>query len=115
MNNHAMLLLGLLSCWCTVSLGQFHTNIALSDSERWVRFDGIGGLSGGGATSNFIESYDSSPREAIMDWLFKPNFGASLDILKVEIGADDQTTDGTESSHSELPSDVSRRLRHRLD
>ena len=31
--------------------------------------------------------------------LFKPNFGASLQILKVEIGGDSQSTDGTESSH----------------
>ncbi|KAJ8792121.1 hypothetical protein J1605_019972 [Eschrichtius robustus] len=29
----------------------------------------------------------------------KPNFGASLHILKVEIGGDGQTTDGTEPSH----------------
>ena len=29
----------------------------------------------------------------------QPNFGASLPILKVEIGGDSQSTDGTESSH----------------
>ena len=31
--------------------------------------------------------------------LFKPNFAASLHILKVEIGGDGQATEGTESSH----------------
>jgi hypothetical protein len=25
-----------------------------------------------------------------MDWMFKPDFGASLQILKVEVGSDDQ-------------------------
>ncbi len=34
-----------------------------------------------------------------MDYLFLPGFGASLHILKVEVGGDVQSTDGTESSH----------------
>ncbi|XP_066533391.1 galactocerebrosidase isoform X2 [Hoplias malabaricus] len=86
------------------------------------RFDGVGGLSGGGATSrlliNYKEPYRSQIldylfkatsrllinykepyRSQILDYLFKPNFGASLHILKVEIGGDAQTTDGTEPSH----------------
>ncbi|XP_076873927.1 galactocerebrosidase [Brachyhypopomus gauderio] len=63
------------------------------------RFDGIGGLSGGGATSRLLINYDEPYRSQILDYLFKPNFGASLHILKVEIGGDAQTTDGTEPSH----------------
>ena len=47
-------------------------------------FDGIGGLSGGGATSVFLPSYDPAVRAQIYDYLFKPGFGASLQILKVE-------------------------------
>ncbi|XP_058235523.1 galactocerebrosidase isoform X1 [Hemibagrus wyckioides] len=63
------------------------------------RFDGIGGLSGGGATSRLLINYKEPYRSQILDYLFKPNFGASLHILKVEIGGDSQTTDGTEPSH----------------
>lgn len=63
------------------------------------RFDGIGGLSGGGATSKLLVNYPEPQRSEILDFLFKPNFGASLQILKVEIGGDGQSTDGTESSH----------------
>ncbi|KAG8561938.1 hypothetical protein GDO81_015537 [Engystomops pustulosus] len=37
--------------------------------------------------------------------MFKPNFGASLHIFKVEIGGDAQTTDGTEPSHMHYPDD----------
>ena len=44
-------------------------------------------------------SYPQHLRDEILDYLFKPNFGASLHILKVEIGGDAQSTDGTESSH----------------
>uniref|UniRef100_A0A673JWZ8 Galactocerebrosidase n=1 Tax=Sinocyclocheilus rhinocerous TaxID=307959 RepID=A0A673JWZ8_9TELE len=62
-------------------------------------FDGIGGLSGGGATSRLLVNYEEPYRSHILDFLFKPNFGASLHILKVEIGGDAQTTDGTEPSH----------------
>lgn len=62
-------------------------------------FDGIGGLSGGGATSRLLPSYSVEVVDKILDLLFKPNFAASLHILKVEIGGDGQSTDGTESSH----------------
>ncbi|XP_056090978.1 galactocerebrosidase [Rhinichthys klamathensis goyatoka] len=62
-------------------------------------FDGIGGLSGGGATSRLLVNYAEPYRSQILDYLFKPKFGASLQILKVEIGGDAQTTDGTEPSH----------------
>ena len=62
-------------------------------------FDGTGGLSGGGATSKLLPNYPEPQRSEILDYLFKPNFGASLQILKVEIGGDAQSTEGTESSH----------------
>uniref|UniRef100_A0A8C3RQ51 Galactocerebrosidase n=1 Tax=Chelydra serpentina TaxID=8475 RepID=A0A8C3RQ51_CHESE len=41
----------------------------------------------------------------ILDYLFMPNFGASLHILKVEIGGDGQSTDGTEPSHMHYEND----------
>ncbi|XP_076979360.1 galactocerebrosidase isoform X3 [Tamandua tetradactyla] len=72
----------------------------LDDSGGLGReFDGIGAVSGGGATSRLLVNYPEPYRSEILDYLFKPNFGASLHILKVEIGGDGQTTDGTEPSH----------------
>lgn len=68
-------------------------------------FDGIGGLSGGGATSRLLVNYAEPFRSQILDYLFKPKFGASLQILKVEIGGDAQTTDGTEPSHMHYEDD----------
>ena len=62
-------------------------------------FDGIGGLSGGGATSRLLVNYKEPYRSHILDFLFKPQFGSSLHILKVEIGGDTQSTEGTEHSH----------------
>ncbi|TNM95964.1 galactocerebrosidase [Takifugu flavidus] len=78
----------------------------LSDKAGLGRvFDGIGGLSGGGATSRLLVNYAEPYRSQILDYLFKPNFGASLHILKVEIGGDAQSTDGTEPSHMHYEAD----------
>jgi galactosylceramidase len=46
-----------------------------------------------------LQDYNEPQRSQILDYLFKPNFGASLDIIKVEIGGDCQSTSGTEASH----------------
>ncbi|KAM6075418.1 galactocerebrosidase isoform 3-T3 [Chlamydotis macqueenii] len=69
------------------------------------QFDGIGAVSGGGATSRLLVNYQEPYRSQILDYLFKPNFGASLHILKVEIGGDGQSTDGTEPSHMHYEND----------
>ncbi|XP_070540042.1 galactocerebrosidase-like [Ptychodera flava] len=78
----------------------------IDDSKGLGRvFDGIGGISGGGATSRLLVNYSEPYRSQILDYLFKPNFGASLHILKVEIGGDAQSTDGTETSHMHTADD----------
>ncbi|XP_063080175.1 galactocerebrosidase [Engraulis encrasicolus] len=93
---------GLLFLFC-LSLCDDYT---LDDKPGLGRtFDGIGGLSGGGATSRLLVNYAEPFRSQILDYLFKPNFGASLHILKVEIGGDAQTTDGTEPSHMHYEDD----------
>ncbi|XP_066484268.1 galactocerebrosidase [Tiliqua scincoides] len=71
-----------------------------------AEFDGIGAISGGGATSRLLGNYPEPYRSQILDYLFKPNFGAALHILKVEIGGDAQTTDGTEPSHMHYEDDA---------
>jgi hypothetical protein len=48
-------------------------------------FDGLGAISGGGATSRLLVDYPPTQREQILDYMFKPSFGASLQILKVEV------------------------------
>ncbi|XP_004642835.1 galactocerebrosidase [Octodon degus] len=86
----------LLLCALLATCGAY----VLDDSDGLGReFDGVGAVSGGGATSRLLVNYPEPYRSEILDYLFKPNFGASLQILKVEIGGDGQTTDGTEPSH----------------
>ena len=80
--------------------------LAISRTTLADKFWGIGGLSGGGATSRLLVDYKEPQRSQLLDILFKPKFGAALQILKVEIGGDSQSTDGTESSHMHSPDDL---------
>ena len=68
-------------------------------------FDGVGALSAG-ASSRLLIDYPEPQRSRILDYLFKPGYGASLQILKVEIGGDTNSTDGSEPSHMRTPSDL---------
>ncbi|CAM4571360.1 unnamed protein product [Lepidochelys olivacea] len=101
----------LLGCaWCPrppgAAAAPFPAGYALDDSVGLGReFDGIGAVSGGGATSRLLVNYPEPYRSQILDYLFMPNFGASLHILKVEIGGDGQSTDGTEPSHMHYEND----------
>jgi|EP01047_Picozoa_sp_COSAG01_P031771 hypothetical protein len=70
-----------------------------------LRFDGIGAISGGGATSKLLGAYPEKQRNEVLDLLFKPGWAASLSVLKVEVGGDGQATEGTESSHMHTPTD----------
>jgi galactosylceramidase len=79
----------------------------LADISAARTFDGVGALSGGGATSKLLFSYPEPQRTQILDTLFKPQFGASLQILKVEIGGDSCSTEGSESSHMHVADDLS--------
>ena len=58
---------------------------ALSPAGVAHKFDGIGALSAG-ASSRLLWDYPEPQRAQILDYLFKPSFGAALHILKVEIG-----------------------------
>eukprot|EP00729_Bicosta_minor_P002644 gene2644-14131_t len=97
------------------------------------RFDGIGALSGGGTTSKLLPDYHSELVTStsnfkrivfiqvfilaassavfviaaeILDVLFKPKHMASLQILKVEIGGDMCSTEGSEASHMHTEDDL---------
>ncbi|MFC1890477.1 galactosylceramidase [Thermodesulfobacteriota bacterium] len=72
--------------------------ITLSPAEPGRVFDGIGAVSSAGNT-RYLLDYPEPQRSEILDYLFKPGYGASLHILKVEIAGDGNSTDGAEASH----------------
>ena len=80
--------------------------VTLTGAAAHHVYDGVGALSAG-ASSRLLFDYPEPQRSDILDLLFKPNFGASLQILKVEIGGDAQATDGSEPSHMHTRDDLS--------
>src|SRR5207248_3284357 len=82
------------------------TNITISGSATGRRFDGVGAISGGGGTSRLLPNYPPQQQSEVLDYLFKPGFGANLQILKVEIGGDTNSTNGAEASHMRTPTDL---------
>ena len=72
--------------------------LQLDEAAPSLEFQGHGALSAG-ASSRLLFDYEEPMRSDILDYLFRPSWGAGLQILKVEIGGDTQSTDGTEPSH----------------
>ena len=78
--------------------------IILNGASKGSIFDGLGAASAG-ASSRLLIDYPEPERSQILDYLFKPNYGASLQHLKVEIGGDVNSTDGSEPSHMRTRTD----------
>jgi hypothetical protein len=81
--------------------------ISIDGAAGGRAFDGIGAVSGGGGNSRLLIDYAEPFRSQILDYLFKPNYGAALQMLKVEIGGDMNSTDGAEPSHMHAKDDLS--------
>ena len=62
-------------------------------------FEGIGAVSAG-ASTRLLADYPEPQRGQILDFLFKPKFGAGFQHLKVEIGSGENSTCGSEPSHA---------------
>jgi hypothetical protein len=73
--------------------------VTLDSQDQGRVFDGIGAVSGGGGVARLLVNYPEPQRSQILDFLFRPNYGASLHALKVEIGGDGNSTEGSEPSH----------------
>jgi galactosylceramidase len=56
-----------------------------------------------GASTRLLFDYPEPYRSEVLDFLFKPKFGANLHHLKVEIGGDINSTWGSEPSHAASP------------
>ncbi|HEY7199944.1 MAG TPA: ricin-type beta-trefoil lectin domain protein [Candidatus Dormibacteraeota bacterium] len=78
------------------------TAITVDGAGAGRTFDGIGAISGGGGNSRLLIDYPEPQRGQILDYLFKPGAGAALQILKVEVGGDTNSTSGAEPSHEHV-------------
>ena len=80
-------------------------DITLDGTNMGRTFEGIGAVSAG-ASSRLLIDYPEPQRSQILDYLFKPDYGAALQHLKVEIGGEVNSTDGTEPTHMRTRTDL---------
>lgn len=86
------------SCFLTaISTAPAATTVNLNGNGTGRTFDGIGTVLAGG-TQKLLMDYPAAQQAEILDFLFKPNFGASLQFVKMEIGGDINSSTGTEPS-----------------
>jgi hypothetical protein len=107
LNRSAMVVistLGLVLCLSGLAANCQQTKVILDGNSKGRVFDGLGAVSAG-ASSRLLIDYPEPQRSQILDYLFKPGYGAALQHLKVEIGADVNSTDGSEPSHMRSPAD----------
>src|SRR5215472_13450828 len=83
----------------TVAVLRLHrATIIIDGAHPGPAFQGIGAISGGGGNSRLLIDYPPRERAQILDYLFLPHFGASLQMLKLEIGGGGFSSDGSEPS-----------------
>jgi galactosylceramidase len=80
-------------------------SVSLNDSAVGRMYEGISYVSSSGSTKLLMD-YPPEQQQDIIDLLFKPNFGASLDHYKMEIGSDANSSSGTEPSHMRSATDL---------
>lgn len=85
---------------------QAATAITVDGHSAGRTFDGVGSISGGGGNSRLLVDYPEPQRSQVLNYLFKPHYGASLQMLKVEIGGDTNSTSGSELSHEHFKGDL---------
>ena len=82
------------------------TTVVVDGNAAGRVFDGVGAISGGGGNSRLLFDYPEPQRSQILDYLFKPGVGAAMQILKVEVGGDTNSTSGAEPSHKHTATDL---------
>src|SRR6478609_6575763 len=63
-------------------------SVTLNGAAAGRTFDGIGAISGGGGNSRLLIDYPEPYRSQLLDYLFKPGYGAAVQLLKLEIAGD---------------------------
>jgi galactosylceramidase len=79
--------------------GATPVSVHLTGSDTGRVFQGVGAVSAG-ASTRLLYDYREPYRSDVLDYLFKPRFGAGFQHLKVEIGGGENSTCGSEPSHA---------------
>ncbi|MEV7968407.1 ricin-type beta-trefoil lectin domain protein [Sphaerisporangium sp. NPDC088356] len=93
-------------CVIGFSSAQAAVAITINGGSGGRALDGVGAISGGGGNSRLLVDYPEPQRGQILDYMFKPGYGAAVQIMKVEIGGDTNSTSGAEPSHRHTAADL---------
>ena len=109
---HARIAFSAIICTCAVAIAPVvragpPVAIHLKGSDTGRIFQGMGAVSAG-ASTRLLYDYEEPYRSDVLDFLFKPDFGAGFQHLKVEIGGGENSTCGSEPSHAITPGRVGR-------
>ncbi|PTM59420.1 hypothetical protein [Desmospora activa] len=74
------------------------TTVHIDGTTEGRVWEGLGYVSSSGS-SKLLMDYPKEQQQDIIDFLFKPDFGAGLTHYKMEIGSDVNSSSGTEPSH----------------
>ena len=77
------------------------TAVVLDAGDRGMLYEGAGAISA--SSTRLLYDYPEPERSQILDYLFKPGCGGEMQLLKVEIGSDMNSTDLAEPSHMRVP------------
>jgi len=89
------------------------TSVTIDGNGSGRTFEGEGVISGGGGNTRLLIDYPEPQRSDILDYLFKPNYGAGYTTLKVEVGGDVFSTTGSEPSHARTREELANPNMHR--
>ena len=92
-------MISLVAACFIMTKAEAQTTISLNANDKGRVFEGIGAVSAG-ASSRALIDYPEQQRSEVLDFLFKPKFGAGFQHLKVEIGSGENSTCGAEPSQA---------------
>ena len=79
-----------------VSTANLDASLQIANGATDDTFDGIGGVVD---SAPLLYAYPKPQRNQILDYLFKPDYGQAIQVLKLEIGGDSNTTVDSESAY----------------
>ncbi len=78
--------------------------VVLDAKDTGLSFAGAGAISA--SSTRLLYDYPEPERSQILDYLFSPSYGGAMQLLKVEIGSDMNSTDLAEPSHMRVKGTV---------
>jgi hypothetical protein len=81
-----------------------HKQVRIDANDGGKTFEGLGAISA--SSTRLLYDYPEPARSQVLDYLFKPCYGGAMQILKVEIGSDMNSTDLSEPSHQRRKGEI---------